>query len=213
MLKIKKEVILIALVIIIAGLIMFFIKGLNYDLDYGKNTKIEIYFETKPEISELKNIVTEVFGEKNKIKNANNLETDILIIAESIDDEKIGALISKINEKYNLEITEADILIENSPKTSLIDLIRVYVMPVVITTLLTLVYFAIKYRKNEMINSVLTVLCSLIGISLIYLSIYSIIRIPVSKLTMPIYMLVYILTLILLVEICEKNSIDKKEQN
>ena len=205
MLKNKKmlSLFIIALVIIFAGIIMLCVKGLNYDLLYGKNTTIETYLETDVTLSDIQEIVVETFGSKNNIKFINNLDNDILITVKSASDEQIDTFVSKINEKYNLELTKENLIIMSNPQIKLMDLANKYILPLVIIILIILLYFIIRYKKigiNKIIGCTLLVI---IGIQAILVSIYAILRVQVNNLTIPIYMLAFIVSILGLTEFFE----------
>ena len=200
MLKNNKIIYLLAiiLIIIVAGLVMLFTKGMNYDLVYGENTSIELYLQTEFEFSDIKNIITEVFGNKTKIRQINNLDYDILIITKSASDEQLDSLISKVNEKYGLNLEKSELIITNNAQISSKDLISPYILPVCISFLVIVAYLIIRYKKlgifNVLLYSILTVVC----IQLLILSIYAIARLPINYYTMPISMLLYIISIIVL---------------
>lgn len=201
MLKNKKTlpILIILLIIIIAGILITTIKGLNYGLVYGNNTTIKFNLNTNNQISELKNIITQVF-ENNKLKELDNVENSFVIYVKQADTDKVNVFISNINEKFQTTITTEDLEIKNNPKLSGIDLIKPYILPAVLSLLLILIYFLIRYNKLGIIKILLETLGITVGIQLIYLSIYAILQIPVTEITMPISMLLFILSFILLEE-------------
>ena len=208
MLKNKKVISLLAiiLIILVAGIVMFFVKGMNYDLLYGDNTTVELYLQTDFNFSDIQNIITETFGSNTKIRTVNNLDYDILITTKSVQDDQLNNLVTKINEKYNLELTTDDLIIINNAKIELIDLINPYILPVCIATVLSLVYFLIRYKKLGIVKIILFTLVPIIAVQLLYLSIYAIVRLPVNQYTMPISMLIYLITIIAVCEKFEKDN-------
>lgn len=213
MLKDKKTlliVVIILLIIIIAGITVTTVKGMNYGFLYEKNTTIKMYLEKNFESSEIEEIITNIFG-NNKIRTANNLKGNLIITVESASEEQLNNLVTKLNEKYNLDITTEDLEISNNPRISGKDLIFPYITPVVTTAIIVLIYFMARYRKLGLLKILVYSLSAIIGVQLIYLSIYSIIRIPVNQLTMPISMLLFILSNLILIEIYEKQTISNKK--
>ncbi len=215
MLKNKKilAILIVLLIIIIAGLTVMFVKGMNYGLNYGENTTIRINIDASIEKNDIKNIVTEVFGKANNIKTVNNLDNNILITAKTSSEEQLNSLVSKINEKYGLEMTTSDLNVSYNPKIDIIDLINPYIMPVVLTSLLILVYFMFKYKKLGILKVTICTLISIIGAQILYLSVYSCTRLPINEFTMPISMMLFIVSIIILTEFFEKKiESTKKEQ-
>ena len=215
MLKNKKilAILIVLLIIIIAGLTVMFVKGMNYGLNYGENTTIRINIDASIEKNDIKNIVTEVFGKANNIKTVNNLDNNILITAKTSSEEQLNSLVSKINEKYGLEMTTSDLNVSYNPKIDIIDLINPYIMPVVLTSLLILVYFMFKYKKLGILKVTICTLIFIIGAQILYLSVYSCTRLPINEFTMPISMMLFIVSIIILTEFFEKRTEStKKEQ-
>lgn len=207
MLKNKKITALLAivLIIIVVGIIMLFVKGLNYGLLYGENTTVELYLRTDFNFSDVQNIITEVFGNNVKTRQVNNLNYDILIVTKSAQEEQLNNLISKINEKYSLELTTDDLLVTNNSKINGIDIISPYILPVCITSILILAYYLIRYRKLGLLKVSLITIFSIVLVQLLMLSVYTISRLPVNELTMPISMMLYLITIIILTEKFEKD--------
>lgn len=214
MLKNKKilPLLVIVIVVIIAGMVMLFVRGMNYGLLYGENTSVELYLESDFEKSDIQNIITEVFGNNIKIRQVNDLEHDILIITKSVSDEQLNILVSKVNEKYNLELKTEDLLVMNNSKLSGTDLISPYIMPVCITALLILAYFIIRYKKIGILKITLFTILTIIFVQLIYISIYSITRLPINEYTMPVSMILYLISVILLTEKFERDLQKLKQE-
>lgn len=213
MLKNKKilAVLTIVLVIIIAGIAVLFTKGMNYSLAYGNNTTIELYLETDFEDSDVQNIIKEVFGNDIETRQVNNLRYDILIITKSVSDEQLDNLVSKVNEKYGLELKKDSLLVTNNVEINGMDLISPYILPVAITTVAILAYFIIRYKKLGIYNISLVTILTIILTQLLVLSIYTISRLPINEYTMPISMIVYLISVIVLTVKFEKD-LKKEEQ-
>lgn len=216
MLKNKKilAVLTIVLVIIIAGIALLFTKGMNYSLAYGNNTTIELYLETDFEDSDVQNIIKEVFGNKVETRQVNNLKHDILIVTKSASDEQLDNLVSKVNEKYGLELKKDSLLVTNNVEINGMDLISPYILPVAITTVAILAYCIIRYKKLGIYNISLVTILTIILTQLLLLSVYTIARLPINEYTMPISMIVYLISVIILIEKFENdlNKIKKQEQ-
>ena len=214
MLKNKKILPILVLVIIIVGVIMLAIKGMNYGLIYGNNTTIKMNLKLEKEAED---IIKEVFGKHYSIKTANNTEENIIITVKTASEEQINTFITKINEKYDLSIANEDLEIMNNPKINGKDIIRTYVAPTVITSIIVVLYFTIRYKKLGILKTLITTLLTILGTQMVYLSIYAIVRIPVNELAMPISMLILILSFIILAEIFEKDMLkiksNKKQKN
>ena len=202
MLKNKKILPILVLVIIIVGVIMLAIKGMNYGLIYGNNTTIKMNLGKQVEVED---IAKEIFEKEYNVKLVNNHKENVLITAKSVSEEQISTLISKINEKYELSISNEDLEITNNSKMNGKDIIRPYLAPAIITSIIVVLYFTIRYKKLGVLKTLITTLLIIMGTQMVYLSIYAITRIPVNELAMPISMLILVLSFIVLAEIFDKD--------
>ena len=151
---------------------------------YGNNTTLELYLESNFKEDDVKNIIEEVFGKDIKIRKVNNLNNDILITAKTISDEQINNLVSKINE---------------------MDLIKPYILPVVISSILVLIYFIIRYKQIGILKQIIPItIITIIFVQLLVLSVYAITRLPINEFTMPIAIALFVISLIILTEYFEK---------
>ena len=212
MFKDKKNIFLVVLVVIIlVGIIMFCIKGLNYNLFYGKNTTISITTEQAIDKSELQQIVEETIGGKVSVRNLNDSSNSLLITIKGISDEQKTNLLTKVNEKYSLELKEEDLEITNNASIKLIDIIKPYITPSVISIVLILAYFIIRYRKYGIGKIILETLGSILISELSLFSIYAIVRIPVNSITMPISVILFVIVIIALMEMYRKEELKRKQ--
>ena len=211
----KKSKIIIAVIalIIIIGIIITVTVGLNFDLRYQESKKIELYLESDFNISDIKQITDEVMpGEKVIIQKVEVYEDTVSITAKDITDEQKQSLIDKVNEKYGTELSADSIEVESIPNTRGRDIIKPYILPFTIATLIILVYMAVRYRKLGAIKTLLkTVVISVVAQATL-LSIMAITRIPIGIVTIPLVITVYLLTLIGLTSYFEKQLIDKNKE-
>lgn len=202
MLKNKKILPILVLLIIIVGVIVLAIKGMNYGLIYGNNTTIKMNLGKQVEVED---IAKEIFEKEYNMKFVNNHKENVLITAKSVSEEQISTLISKINEKYELSISNEDLEITNNSKMNGKDIIRPYLAPAIITSIIVVLYFIIRYKNLGILKTLITTLLTIFGAQMIYLSVYAIARIPVNELAMPISMLILVLSFIVLAEIFDKD--------
>ncbi len=211
----KKQKILsvIIAVIVIAGAIVTGVKGLNYDLRYQETKNIELYIAKDFEIADIKAITDEVMGKSPVIvRKVEVYEDSVSITAKDITDEQKQSIIEKINEKYETELSADSTQIETIPHTRGRDIVKPYIAPFVITTVIILVYVAIRYRKIGVLKTLLKTIATSVVAQAVLLSIIAIIRIPVGRLTIPMIVTVYMLTLVGLTTNFEKKLEIKKEE-
>lgn len=208
--KIKKNKkiiigILIA-IIIIAGIAITLTVGLNFDLKYQETKQIQLNLGTEFEIKDIREITNEVFpGQKVMIQPVEVFNDAVSISTNNITDEQKQSLIDKINEKYESADIEADSTeIETIPHTRGRDILKPYIAPFVLATFIILVYMAFRYKKIGSIKTILKTLGIVILMQAILFSIIAITRIPIGRVTIPLVLGVYLLTLIGLTTSFEK---------
>ncbi len=153
------------------------VKNMNDDQIKNFFTKINEKYGTSFDIKELKKI---------DILEELNVES----ISELSDDE-INSLISQIKEKYGYEYTKDELLNETSSirytdvaKTNIINVIRNFIMPMIVSLAIVAVYFAIRYRnecKHAWILKPLKLVFEMILNQAFIISVIAITRIPVSS--------------------------------
>ena len=193
----KKILIILAVIIAIAGIAMIAVKGFNYGILYSNTQRLNIYFENNFEIKDVEQIAKEVLGNNIIVRKGNLFSTVASITASEITDEQKENLITKLNEKYEIEIDkEKDVVTMNVPQTNMYDIISSYITPSVIIFILVLVYSAIRFKKQGIVKSLVIPMLSTILVLAVYVGIYAIARIPVNDLFMVFAMLLFIATLI-----------------
>ncbi len=191
----KNKIICIILVIIfIASIITTGIIGLNVGAEYLGGTSITIDLKKEYESKDIKNIVKEIWKDESiLIQKVEVYDESVSIKVSSASDEQLEELLSKINEKYKLELTKDDLTIFYNSNVKLRDIVIPYIIPIIITTGLIVVYYSIRFRG---VKEILELLLKLVGVEGIIYSIYALIRIPINNLTMPIAIMAYIATVI-----------------
>lgn len=209
--KKQKILIILILIIIIAGISVIATMGFNFDLRYKNTQKVELYLEKEFEISDIKQITDEVMNNQPVIiQKVEVYEDSVSIISTQITDEQKENLITKINEKYGTELTSDGTTVVSIPHTKGRELIKPYITPFAISTIIVLAYIAIRYYK---LNSSKVVLKSVIYLALtqvVLINLIAITRIPVGRLTIPMVIIVYMLTLVGLTSKFE-NELEKKK--
>lgn len=215
--KTKKKVIIYILIIaiIIAGIAVTIIKGFNFDLKYQDAKRIELGIGTKVNEQEIRAIVEEVLGENQKIliQKIEVFEDAASITVKDITEEQKQSIIDKVNEKYGLELKADDVPIITIAHTRGRDIIKPYVIPFSVATLIILVYMMIRYYKLGSLSVLGKTLGIVVLMQVILFSIMAITRIPIGRLTIPLVLTVYILTLTGCTSYFEKSLASKKEDN
>ena len=211
----KKSKIMIAIIalVIIVGLAITLTIGLNFDLRYQDAKAIDIYISKDFEKSDIKQITDEVLsGEKVIIQKVEVFEDTVRITAKEITEEQKQNVINKVNEKYGAEISADDIQIETVPNTRGRDIIKPYLAPFTIATIIILIYMAIRYRKLGVVKILLKTVGILVVAEILLLSIMAITRIPIGIVTIPLVITIYLLTLIGLTTYFENKLLNKNNE-
>lgn len=194
----KKIIYGILILTIIVGATLIATIGLNLSIEYNENTKIYVYIGKKFENKEIKQIASEVFKtNKVTVRKVEVYEDMACITTEKQNsenlNERIEELNTKINEKYELENKTEDIVTKNEPKIKVYTIVKPYIWPVIISSVIIIICSAIIFRKIGIIKTIITYILSILGSQALYMSIIAIARIPVDKYTMPIALIVYMI--------------------
>ena len=195
--KNKPLLIIVIGIIILAGIIVIATMGFNFDLKYKKTQRIELNLEKEFEISDIKQITDEIFGKEQVIiQKVEIYEDAVSITAKEITDEQKNNLVTKINEKYETEISSDDISTEEIPHTKLRDIAKPYVIPFTLATVIILVYVAIRYYKLGAEKIVVKTLGRIILYQAVLFSLIAITRMPIGYSTIPMVLAVYLISLV-----------------
>ena len=215
--KSKKKLIIYILIvaIIIAGIAVTIISGFNFDLRYEDAKRIELGIGSKINEDEIRQIAKEVLGENTEIvlQKIEVFEDAVSIMAKDITEEQRDNIVSKVNEKYGIDLTTDDVPIITVAHTRGRDIIKPYVVPFSIATLIILVFMMIRYYKLGSLNVLAKTLGLVILMQVVLFSIMAITRIPIGRLTVPLVLTVYILTLIGCTSYFEKGLESKVEES
>lgn len=217
----KKIIGAIIIGIVLAGIVITCIFGLNIGLKYREHKEIDIYIKQEFEDKDIKDIAKEVLGNREVIISKVEVYKDMVSIAvDNISDEELNNLNNKINEKYSLDNKIDDIVVSDVPREKLFDLTKPYIVPTIISFVIIELYLVIyvfvykKYGKEvkdiNTIKCVLELLAATIIIGLLYVSVLAITRLPVNRLTIPTGILILFVPSILKFVCPSKNELEKE---
>lgn len=211
--KSPKIIYLVAVLIIIVGIIVTCIWKTNFSLEYSEHTRINVYIGKEFNIDDIKQIAEEVFEKKEiKYQNIEIFNDSIAINVKELNDEELALLKEKVKEKYEIEEIDSNVTTMIIPHYRIRDIIKPYIVPIIITTIIILAYVGIRYLKLGLFTVIITLLIRLIVSEAVFTSIIQIFRIPVGVYTIPVAILVYILVTIATVIGYENEATRKKEQ-
>ncbi len=229
----NKFLYILMIIAIILGAVVFAIKGFNYSVEFAKHQRIEIVLDEDYKMSDIKNIVKKNIKSDTKVYKSTLFGTSAIIDAKDVSDEELKNLISKINEKYGMDLelkdaklpiilkemnisdissmsdddvntkiseikekygleytkeelssTSSDIKLSDVDKIDLYDVVRPYIFPVILSIVLVLVYFGIRYFKLEkkaIIKEPAKLLFKILILQLFIMSVVVLTRIPFNN--------------------------------
>ena len=213
--KIKnpKIIYLIAVIIILLGMIVTGIWKTNFSLDYKEHTRIDVYLGKDYNLEDMKQIAKEVFSkEKIRYKEIETFHDSLSVHVSSLTEEQLGTFKEKVKEKYELEETDNSIVTTTIPHYRIRDMVKPYIIPMIIATILIFVYVGIRYLNLGVYKVIGVLLLRIVVSEAVLASIIEIARIPVGIYTMPVGLVVYILVTVLTVVGYEKQISKKKEE-
>ncbi len=195
----KKIVYAVLAVIIVLGIIVIATVGFNVDVIYSNHRELKVYVGKDYNIDEVKQIVNEVIPkEKIIINKVEKFNDSFIIKTDKISDEQLEDLKQKISEKYEIseENRENLITISDVGNLRIRDLIRPYVVPIIIATIIILVYMSILYKRLGIVKVIMQEIIVLVIVGALLLSIIAITRCPVNRMFVPSVLTVYVVTII-----------------
>lgn len=173
--KNKKIFAFFSLSIIIVGLLMFFIKGLNYGIDFTGGTLVQINAGRFISVDEMKEIIDE-YDKNASILHA-GAEKHELIVKSTLDfsNDTINNIIDEITEKYNID--KNNFQSEKFGPFMGREIRNKAFLSIVIAAILMLVYITWRFEFYSGVAAIV----ALVHDVLIMLAVYSILRIPVNS--------------------------------
>lgn len=211
----KKIIYGILALIVLVGAVLVVTIGLKLDMKNDANTKIYVYIGKEFDNNDIEQIAKETFETDTAIVQKVEIYNEMALITikeqntEKIN-EKIESLNSKINEKYGLENKTEDIVIKNETKINMYSVIKPYILPMLISLIVILVYSSIIYRKLGILKNIIIYVLTVIGSQLLYASILVITRLPFNMFIIPIGLIIYAITIVVVTIIKQKQLYDYK---
>lgn len=211
----KKIIYGILALIVLVGAVLVVTIGLKLDMKNDANTKIYVYIGKEFDNNDIEQIAKETFETDTAIVQKVEIYNEMALITikeqntEKIN-EKIESLNSKINEKYGLENKTEDIVINNETKINMYSVIKPYILPMLISLIVILVYSSIIYRKLGILKNIIIYVLTVIGSQLLYASILVITRLPFNMFIIPIGLIIYAITIVVVTIIKQKQLYDYK---
>lgn len=175
---------------------MKFTLGFNLGFEYGSYKRINVYMNKESDLAEVKTLVDEVFDGEYKIEYTDEFSDTISIKLKDISEEKVKDIENKLEEKYTFDDNAKHIITVNIPSISVYDLVKEYITPVLLSFIISLIYFAIAYRKLGVYKSLIEPALTVILIGGVYVSLLLVCRIPLNEYIIPLGIFIYIISLL-----------------
>ena len=203
--KVYKIITILAIVIIIAGIVVLASKGFNKAIEYEQSKKIEVNIEKGYEKEDIKQIVNEVFSQKNtQIQDIEKTNQVISIRIKDYTEDELNSFKAKISEKYEIEEEKLNVTEIEVPSTKITTLVFPYVFPVSLVTVLSIIYIALRNIKKDASKKIAKLITCLTLVAGLYFSIIVLTQLPFNVYVMPIALTLYVATL--LIELVKLNK-------
>ena len=200
----KKVIQILLICLIIAGTVVTATVGFNVGLKYSEHDEIKF------NVVDIKAIAKEVFGNSNVLVQQVELYKDMVqITVKEATEEQITTLNDKINEKYKIENQLTDIKVVHIPNVRLRNIIKPYILPLSIVSIITIVFAMIAFRKLGVLRVAYEMAISIVAPQAILASFYAVTRIPVNRLTTIIAIMIFIISITLPMVKLDKEKEDK----
>ena len=187
--KKRKILCVILAVIFIAAIVSTAIRGLKVNISYAEGTTIVFDIGKQFENEDVKKIAKEIWSDSAiLVQKVEVYDESVAVKVPGFTEEQLTNFINKINEKYELELTNTDLTILYNSNEKLRDIVRPYIIPLIIATGLIVVYYSMRFKG---VKEILQLLLTLIGVEGIIYSIYALFMFPIDIITMPIVMMAY----------------------
>lgn len=190
----KKILYIVCAVLLVINIIVTATVGMRVSLYYGEGYTITFTQENKIEMSDIKSIAKEIWGKDFVTRKVEFFEDSVKIKVKEVNDEQVQRLCDKINEKYSSELTVNDFRQEHVSNVRILSLVEPYIIPIGISILLVMSYLAIRYRGTKQMLGLLLNVMSLV--SILY-TLHAICRLPITEYTVPLFITLYGLIIIL----------------
>ena len=109
----------------------------------------------------------------------------VLITLSSPTDEQIDNFLAKVNEKYSLDYDRDDLNIVSMPAVTVQEVINPYILPIVLSVIIAIVYIAIRYHSLGIMKMIGKTLLAIILVQAILVSLYLILNLPIDVSIVP----------------------------
>ncbi|KGG81514.1 preprotein translocase subunit SecF [Caloranaerobacter azorensis H53214] len=172
----RNKFFLISLTIIVIGLVMAIVNGLNFGIDFTGGTLLQIDFGKKVPVDEIRKITDEFDKNASILHVGDNKEQVIIKTTLDLDNKDRIEIFNKFKEKYNLE-DEAFVQSQKFGPSIGKEIRTKALLSVLIATIGMLIYITFRFEFKFGISAIV----ALVHDVLITFSVYAIFQIPVNN--------------------------------
>ena len=210
----RKLLYLLIAIIIIAGVVVGCTAKFRFSLAYDDATRIEVYIGKDYSKEDIKSIAKEAFGTNDVlIQKIEFFNDSVSITVRDSNDDKINNLVTKVNEKYETSLTKDDLTIVEIPHYRGRDIMENYLLPIAISAIIIIAYEMIRFRKLGAVKIGAKLIIWPLIIEALYLSVLAITRLPISYYTLPLGIVLAVMSLIVITYKNEKRLVEYKRQS
>lgn len=210
--KNKKILYIIIAIVILASAIVGAIFKFNFSLAYDTTNKIEVYLGKDFEKSDVQKIAEDVWGSKDvMVQKIEFFNDSFALTVRGQNDEQLTNFANKLNEKYGTSLTKDSFSIVGIPHYRGRDVMQRYIEALVVASILVILYEIVKYRKLGVLKVLVKTVIWPIIIEALYLSIIALTRLPISYYTLPLGIILGVVT-VTFITWKNENELEKLEK-
>ena len=146
----KKIIYSVLIVLFVAAIIFTAVKGFKVDLYYAEGEVVTVNAGRDINLKEISGIVKEVFkGQDVLVQEVELFKDSFSVKTMNVNEEQLNNLVNKINEKYGSKLTRANVEVDHEKNVRLMDILKPYILPVGISLLLILAYYAMRFKWSS----------------------------------------------------------------
>lgn len=172
----RKVFFCISLAIIILGMIMFAVNGLNKGIDFAGGTLIQIRIGKTVPVDEVKKITDDYDKEASIIHSGPNKDEVIIKSTKDFTNKEINEIFNKFKEKYNLK-DDSPLQAQKFSPTMGDEIRGKALLSAVIAVVAMLIYITWRFEFKFALAAII----ALVHDVLITFSVYAIFKIPVNS--------------------------------
>ncbi len=204
--NIKKILALFVVIILILGTLIVAKNGFNYGIEYKGVTELKFMLGQVLDMNEVQGIINEAFnGKELRVQKIDYFNDTVNISVVDPTEEEIQTLLDKLNSRYNQNNDMNSVVRVNTANTTIKEIIKPYVLPTVVALVLVAAYMGFRYRKQNILKVVLLPVFATLIVEALFFAICGIIRLPITIWTMPIALILMVITLTIYAYRFEKN--------